>query len=204
MKKRKVDSSKVDLTLLPFVTFEERRSLPAKPCFYFVLDSKNVCLYIGQSKNPKQRWSGKTHCLYEDFSKMHGIKIAYLPCQFVDLLYEVEEALIYWYKPEFNYKCFPTTRLTNRESRTLYTFVKFLLQTISLTSEGIKSINAHSKSQVAAQKINEMQAEFQATQRKFNAIQVEFRAMQAEIEAMHKGNCEILDRLESRYSNPAS
>jgi DNA-binding Xre family transcriptional regulator len=90
----------INVSTLPFVLLEERASLPTTPCIYFAIDSQGVVQYIGRSKNLRRRW--KSHDKGIDLACMGGIRIAYLEVSAIDLLPEIEAALIEWFKPPLN------------------------------------------------------------------------------------------------------
>ncbi|WP_375494649.1 GIY-YIG nuclease family protein [uncultured Nostoc sp.] len=50
---------KINPLELPFVSFQERKILPASPGIYFAISSNDEILYIGRSNNLRNRW--KSH-----------------------------------------------------------------------------------------------------------------------------------------------
>lgn len=94
-----MNPSEIDLKSLPSVLLVDRCQLPESPCIYFAIDGEGVVQYIGQSKNPRQRWKG--HDKGIDLAMIGNVRIAYLECS-ADLLLEVERALIAWFLPPLN------------------------------------------------------------------------------------------------------
>jgi DNA-binding Xre family transcriptional regulator len=84
---------------LPSVPLEDRRQLPTVPCIYFAIDSQGTVQYIGQTKNPRNRWA--QHHRHDQLEEMGGVRIAYVHVD-VDLLEPVEAALIDWFNPPLN------------------------------------------------------------------------------------------------------
>ena len=50
-------------------TLRNRSLLPKIPGIYFIADEENQMLYIGQAKNLRKRWAGKTHHRYKQFAR---------------------------------------------------------------------------------------------------------------------------------------
>jgi len=50
-------------------TLRNRSLLPDIPGIYFITDEQNQMLYIGQAKNLRKRWAGKTHHRYKQFAR---------------------------------------------------------------------------------------------------------------------------------------
>lgn len=93
-----IDVSAIKLSELPFVDLSDRSLLPATPCIYFALHGE-VVQYVGKSVNPRQRWA--SHHRFDQLSETGGVKIAYLSCP-IEVLSEVEQALIEWFDPPLN------------------------------------------------------------------------------------------------------
>jgi hypothetical protein len=84
---------------LPSVALDDKTELPEKPRLYFVLDDDRL-LYIGKSKNMKQRWAG--HHRHDQVKQMSRYpRIAFLDIDDVALLY-VERMIITRFKPILN------------------------------------------------------------------------------------------------------
>lgn len=81
-----IEPSSINLQTLSSVSFNSRSRLPKTPCIYFVIDKQGVVQYIGQSINPKQRWS--SHHKRTEVEAIPGARIAYLQVD-ADLLLEV-------------------------------------------------------------------------------------------------------------------
>jgi len=94
-----INPATVDPAALPSVALADRRSLPAEPCIYFAIDGQGVVQYIGRSVNISKRW--ENHHRYRALSPMQGARIAYMHVD-VDLLPQVESALIEWFNPPLN------------------------------------------------------------------------------------------------------
>jgi hypothetical protein len=94
-----LDPSDINPLALPSVPLEDRLQLPANPCVYFAIDSQGVVQYIGQTKNPRNRWA--QHHRRSQFENMGGVRIAWM---FVDerLLERIEFELIDKLRPPFN------------------------------------------------------------------------------------------------------
>lgn len=85
---------------LPSLPLLDRRNLPDCPAVYFVLNGERI-LYIGKSVNLAQRWAAHHH--WSLLSKLDAdVRIAWLECSEVELLAEIESALIKQLKPELN------------------------------------------------------------------------------------------------------
>jgi DNA-binding Xre family transcriptional regulator len=90
----------INLSLLPSVPLAERSQLPAIPCIYFAINSLGNVQYIGRSVNLKQRWVA--HHRTRKLKTVDGVRIAYLTIDSVELLPEIEKALIEWFTPPLN------------------------------------------------------------------------------------------------------
>lgn len=89
----------LNLLSLPSLSLEQRSLLPTTPCIYFAIDSQGVVQYIGKSNNPGNRW--QSHHKGIELALIGGIRIAYLESE-VDLLPEIERALITYFCPPLN------------------------------------------------------------------------------------------------------
>lgn len=58
----------------------QRHQLPDRSGIYFVIDESDRLLYIGQAKNLRGRWSGKTHHRYKQFARkgLDKITLSYI------------------------------------------------------------------------------------------------------------------------------
>lgn len=84
---------------LPSVPLEQRSRLPTTPCIYFAIDSQGVIQYIGQSANPRQRWS--LHHQWRSLKRLDEVRVCYINCD-AEHLNEVELALIRRFSPLLN------------------------------------------------------------------------------------------------------
>jgi hypothetical protein len=92
-----IDPQSLDVSSLPSMLLSDRSQLPKISCVYFAISSGNI-QYIGRSVNLHSRWTGhhRTNCLATDSH------IAWIEVSNLDLLPEIEAALIYWFKPPLN------------------------------------------------------------------------------------------------------
>jgi hypothetical protein len=95
-----IKPSELDLSSLPWLPLNAVLAFPRQPAVYFAIDSQHRVQYIGRSVDPKTRWS-KHHC-YKQLNSIGGICIAYLFIESSELLPEVEQALIQWFRPPLN------------------------------------------------------------------------------------------------------
>lgn len=79
---------------------EMRSQLPTTSAIYFAIDATKTVQYIGRSTNPQQRWM--SHHRYEQLSNLGGVRIAWLEVSDLELLPEIEKALIDWFQPLLN------------------------------------------------------------------------------------------------------
>ncbi len=99
-----LDIKSLNLESLPWLPMEENLGFPRNAAIYFATDSNGVIQYIGRSINPKKRWRQ-----YHKFDELRirnlgQIKISYLFIESIDLLPEIEKALILYFKPPLNDK----------------------------------------------------------------------------------------------------
>lgn len=95
----------IDFSVLPSLCLTRRAELPEAPAIYFAIDSLDQIQYIGRSRNLKQRWA--SHHRQFELQAIGGIRIAWLQCDDVSLLGEIEasgieKALIRWFEPPLN------------------------------------------------------------------------------------------------------
>jgi|GEM_PF-2138836 len=92
----------IDPFNLPCLPLIKRKQLPTFPGIYFVMENESrSVLYIGKAVNLQQRWTTH-HRLYEFKKIADSVYIAWLECNDVNLLLNIEEALIRHFKPPFN------------------------------------------------------------------------------------------------------
>lgn len=94
-----LELSTINPLSFPSVAIEERAQLPRTSAVYFCLAADGQILYIGRARNLKQRWG--LHHRYGQLKKIGGVKIAYFDSP-VELLDEIEQALINWFQPPLN------------------------------------------------------------------------------------------------------
>ncbi len=75
-------------------------AFPRNPAIYFAIDSQGTIQYVGRSLDPKNRWA--SHHKYEQLEAIGGIKIVYLFVDSIELLPQIESALILWFDPPLN------------------------------------------------------------------------------------------------------
>lgn len=85
---------------LPSVRLSNRKRLPQRPGIYFAIDSQGIVQYIGKSENIYARW--KNHHRTGQLEHFDSVKIAYLEFSNLEMLHELERALISWFKPPLN------------------------------------------------------------------------------------------------------
>ncbi|WP_051469885.1 GIY-YIG nuclease family protein [Fischerella sp. PCC 9605] len=95
-----INPSTLDLKTLPWLPLDEKTAFPKRPAIYFAIDSLGNIQYIGRAKNVRSRWS--KHHKYEELNAIGNIKIAYLFIDLLDLLPEIETALIEYFNPPLN------------------------------------------------------------------------------------------------------
>jgi hypothetical protein len=95
-----IDPQTIDLAILPWIPLNATAGFPKCPAIYFAIDSENQVQYIGRSINIRGRW--KTHHRYGDLAAIGQIRIAYLFIEAIELLPEIESALIEWFNPPLN------------------------------------------------------------------------------------------------------
>jgi excinuclease UvrABC nuclease subunit len=95
-----INPSSLDLTALPSMCLSRRSELPEAPAIYFAIDSLAQIQYIGRSRNLKKRWHSHHRQFQLDVIK--NVRIAWLQCDDVSLLGDIEAALIEWFSPPLN------------------------------------------------------------------------------------------------------
>lgn len=106
-----------DLSKLPSLPLSQRGSLPNYSAIYFVVDSKNRVLYVGQATNLLARW--KDHHRQEQLSRINRknpIKISWLSCSNeLKILINTENHFINLYQPLLNRTPVPAKKITPTE-----------------------------------------------------------------------------------------
>lgn len=92
-----IDISQVDIGTLPFLPVAERDSLPDCPAIYFAIDEAGEVLYIGRANSLSERWR-KHHRT----NQLEGASVAWLTVSDVQLLPEIERAMIKHFRPSLN------------------------------------------------------------------------------------------------------
>jgi excinuclease UvrABC nuclease subunit len=95
-----ISPSSIDLAALPSLYLSHRTELPEVSAIYFVIDSLNQIQYIGRSRNLKNRWH--SHHRQFQLEAIESVRIAWLQCDDVSFLGEIEAALIEWFAPPLN------------------------------------------------------------------------------------------------------
>lgn len=95
-----INPASLDLSSLPWMPLEVRSAFPKQPAIYFAVDSQGCIQYIGRSINPKRRWA--QHHKHDVLAQMGSVKIVYLFIDAIELLPEIEAALIQWFDPPLN------------------------------------------------------------------------------------------------------
>lgn len=95
-----MNASTIDPLTLPSLLLAERKQLPCCPAIYFVMQNKEV-MYIGKTINLTQRLSA--HNRLKQFTKLGSdVRIAWLECKDTELLGQIEQVLIDYFKPLLN------------------------------------------------------------------------------------------------------
>ena len=94
-----INPQSIDLASLPCVELSDRSLLPGVAAIYFAVDDSGVVQYIGKTKNLNRRWIA--HHRLRELKSIPGIKISYMMLD-TDMLGQVEDALIFWFKPPLN------------------------------------------------------------------------------------------------------
>lgn len=87
----------LDVSALPSIPLSDCRDLPSIPAIYFAMSSGTI-QYIGMSKNLRKRWVNHHHKKHLDLDA----DIAWIEVSNLDLLPQIEAALIQWFKPPLN------------------------------------------------------------------------------------------------------
>lgn len=84
-------------------TLRQRHQLPDRSGIYFVIDKSDRLLYIGQAKNLRDRWSGKSHHRYKQFARkgLDKITLGYILVS-VSELDRLEKEYINEFNPVLN------------------------------------------------------------------------------------------------------
>ena len=90
----------IDFSVLPSLCLTRRVELPETAAIYFAIDSLDEIQYIGRSQNLRQRWA--SHHRQFQLQAIDSVRIAWLQCDDVSLLAEIEAALIEWFEPPLN------------------------------------------------------------------------------------------------------
>jgi DNA-binding Xre family transcriptional regulator len=90
----------IDFSVLPSLCLTRRSELPEVPAIYFAINSLDQIQYIGRSQNLRQRWL--SHHRQFQLQAIDSVRIAWLRCDDVSLLAEIEAALIEWFEPPLN------------------------------------------------------------------------------------------------------
>jgi len=74
-------------------TLRQRHQLPPSPGIYFVIHNKSQLLYIGQAKNLRERWSGKSHHRYKQLARkgLDKITLGYIQAPVDELEWREKE-----------------------------------------------------------------------------------------------------------------
>jgi DNA-binding Xre family transcriptional regulator len=95
-----INPETINLSVLPYLSIEQRKDLPSVSGIYFAIDSLGNIQYIGRSFNIRQRWL--SHHRTKELVAICGVKIIWLEISEVSLLPEIETALIEWFNPPLN------------------------------------------------------------------------------------------------------
>lgn len=132
----------LDTKMLPVMMMSDKARLPNVNAIYFVIDENDAIVYIGQSKQLRQRWA--SHDKRYLFTKqMH---IAWAEISDAGLLLAIEKACIDHFQPLLNT---PSGRPRNGDEKVIKTTITltpedkaYLLSISSNISQAIRSIIA--------------------------------------------------------------
>lgn len=96
----RIKPENLNLSSLPFLALDEKSAFPSQPAIYFCIDRSGKVQYIGQTKNLQARWL--QHHRSSQLENIGNVKIAYLEITDINLLIDIEKALIDWFKPSMN------------------------------------------------------------------------------------------------------
>lgn len=91
--------NQINLFALPSLPLTHKRSLPHCPAIYFVLNGTEVA-YIGRTNSLLLRW--QAHHKLKELKSLENPRIAWIEIDDKTLAWEIEAALIDWFKPNFN------------------------------------------------------------------------------------------------------
>lgn len=200
-----------NLSQLPFVFLSESDQLPDHSGIYFVIDSDNKVLYIGQTKSLVKRWKGhhRKHQFLQITEKSF-IKIAWLICAVEDLT-SAESYLINYYRPLYN-----QTKIINPELIPSEVVLRELLQQIKplIVIVGIKQATPNNLLTVyinynyensgkngCAQKIKRFQKENREKKTNLNIKQIKFGEYRTHNTRPGSREHKVISRLKSSYNN---
>jgi hypothetical protein len=88
---------------LPCIGLKTRELLPEQSGIYYVLDEKSIIWYIGQAKNLRNRWAGKSHHRFYQIQKQRKKQFTiYYELVAESLLDGIERQRIEQYSPQLN------------------------------------------------------------------------------------------------------
>ena len=84
-------------------SLRNRSCLPDKPGIYFVTDQHNQILYVGQAKNLRSRWGGRSHHRYKQLARkgLDKIHLYYIEAPIVELD-NLEKFYVEQFNPSLN------------------------------------------------------------------------------------------------------
>lgn len=116
-------ADEVELSNLPQLPLEDKRSLPDLPAVYFAVGTDSEILYVGRTASLRRRWKGNRHQHLETlYNRDEPIHLAWLAVEHEDWLPELEYELITRFRPVLNEQPNPTAdqkaaRQLNQRSR---------------------------------------------------------------------------------------
>ena len=91
-----------EITELPHIAYINKQELPKVKAIYFILDSESTLVYIGQTKNLRDRFN--LHHRVKDFIDMPICSIHFLELKETDNAKHLEKRCIAFYEPYLNNK----------------------------------------------------------------------------------------------------
>lgn len=95
-----IQTSKVNPLALPSLPVTGKKHLPQRPAVYFMLSGDNI-LYIGQTSNLFQRFVN--HEMWKQLGDINSVRVAWLECDSLDDLSQIESELISRFRPNLNF-----------------------------------------------------------------------------------------------------
>ncbi|NJN13865.1 MAG: GIY-YIG nuclease family protein [Richelia sp. RM1_1_1] len=126
-----IKAESIDVENLPNVLIEEKSNLPTDSGIYLAIDANNKVQYVGIARGLfgiRGRWCQGKHHKEKELQAISSIRIAYILIGDKELLPEMEQALIQWFRPPLNREFLPPkTQFRGVQNRTSVTIPESLL-----------------------------------------------------------------------------